>query len=319
MTRAAFLLLALLLVTALSLHSGAYPVSLLGPPDPLGAIVLTEFRLPRLLLALGCGAGLALSGALLQGLTRNPLADPGLLGVSQGAALAVVALFVLTPAAPYALRLPVAFGGALLTAGAVQALGTGGALRLILSGIGLSALLAALISALLTHGGLREAETALAWLAGSLNTATLTDAALMALVLVALSPLCATLAPALGVLRMGAEVAQSLGLPLRRSHRLILLAAVLSAAAPAALVGPVGFIGLVGPHLAARLGRTRPSPGLHLILSAMAGALLLAIADLAGRSLGAAQIPAGLVTAILGAPVFLWLLIRRPASDEAPA
>ena len=305
--------LLLVAVAALSLLSGAYPVSMSGD-DPLGLIVLAEYRLPRLLLAMGCGAGLALSGALLQGLTRNPLADPGLLGVTQGAALAAVALIVLAPAAPYGLRLPVAFGGALAAAALVQALGRGAALRLILSGIGLSALLSALISALLTHGGLREAETALGWLAGSLHAATLPQAGLMALILLALAPLCALLAPALGVLRLGAEVARALGLPLLRARRLVLLVAVLAAAAPVALVGPLGFIGLIAPHLAARLSR---SPARHLWLSALTGAALLALADLAGRSLGPVQVPAGLITSILGAPVFLWLLIRRPIAGGA--
>lgn len=299
----------LLSVTILSMLSGPYPLS---SGEPMAQIVLVEYRLPRLLLAMGCGAGLAVSGALLQGLTRNPLADPGLLGVSQGAALAVVALIVLTPAAPFGLRLPVAFGGALASAALVQALGRGTPLRLILSGIGLSALLAALISALLTHGGLREAESALAWLAGSLHAATLSEAGLMALILLALAPLCAMLAPALGVLRLGEAVAVSLGLPLMRARRLILLAAVLAAAAPAALVGPLGFIGLIAPHLAARASR---APGRHLWLSALTGAALLALADLAGRSLGPVQVPAGLITSILGAPVFLWLLIRHPANE----
>ena len=297
-----FLLLA---VAGLSLWSGPYP---LASGDPMAQIVLLDYRLPRLLLAMGCGAGLALSGALLQGLTRNPLADPGLLGVSQGAALAVVALIVLAPAAPFGLRLPVAFGGALAAAALVQALGRGAGLRLMLSGIGLSALLAALISALLTHGELREAESALGWMAGSLHAATLPQARLMALILLALVPLCALLAPALGVLRLGEEVALSLGLPLVWMRRLILFAAVLAAAAPAALVGPLGFIGLIAPHLVARLSR---SPAQHLWLSALSGAALLALADLAGRSLGPVQVPAGLITSILGAPAFLWLLMRR--------
>ena len=300
-----FLPFLLLAVAGLSLWSGPYP---LASADPMAQIVLLDYRLPRLLLAMGCGAGLALSGALLQGLTRNPLADPGLLGVSQGAALAVVALIVLMPEAPFGLRLPVAFGGALAAAALVQALGRGAGLRLILSGIGLSALLAALISALLTHGGLREAESALGWMAGSLHAATLPQAGLMALILLALAPLCALLAPALGVLRLGEEVALSLGLPLLWMRRLILFAAVLAAAAPAALVGPLGFIGLIAPHLVARQSR---SPAQHLWLSALSGAALLALADLAGRSLGPVQVPAGLITSILGAPAFLWLLIRR--------
>lgn len=303
----------LLAVAALSLWSGPYPLTF-ATDDPLSLIVLVEYRLPRLLLAMGCGAGLALSGALLQGLTRNPLADPGLLGVSQGAALAVVALIVLIPAAPFGLRVPVAFGGAMACAALVQALGRGTSLRLILSGIGLSALLAALISALLTHGGLREAESALAWLAGSLHAATLSDAFVMALVLLGLLPLCALLAPALGVLRLGEETARALGLPWMRARRLILLAAVLAAAAPAALVGPLGFIGLIAPHLAKRF---RAKPGAHLWLSVLIGAALLALADLLGRILGAVQVPAGLVTSILGAPVFLWLLVRRPAAEGA--
>ena len=166
-------------LVAVSLMIGTYGLPLVSygrvgvgaeVPDMARTVVL-EFRLPRVLVALICGAMLALSGAVLQGLTRNGLADPSLLGVSQGAALAVVGLLVLAPTAPHGLRPPAAFAGALMAAGLMQWLASGprgaGPLRLILMGIGLSSFLSALTSTLLTHGKLEEAQSALGWLSAA--------------------------------------------------------------------------------------------------------------------------------------------------------
>lgn len=315
-----------LAVVALSLMLGTYGLSLSGlgatlagnPPDDTARTVVLELRLPRSLAALACGALLGLSGAILQGLTRNGLADPSLLGVSQGAALAVVGLIVLAPGAPQGLRAPLAVLGSLAAAGLVQALAAGprgaGPLRLVLTGLGLSAFLSALISTLLTHGGLREAQAALGWLAGSVNAAGWAEVRLLALAALLAAPATVVLARPLGALRFGPEVAQGLGLPLARARGGALVLAVAAAAVATAAAGPLAFVGLVAPHAATRLART--GPGAHLALSAAAGAVLVAAADLAGRTLVApAQIPAGLVTALIGGPAFALLLLRGGASS----
>ena len=308
-------------VLAVSLMSGTYGLplgqvwaTLTGnPPSEMAATVVFNFRLPRALVALACGAMLALSGAVLQGLTRNGLADPSLLGVSQGAALAVVALIVLFPQAPTGLRTPLAFCGSLMAAGLVQALATGprsaGPLRLILIGVGLSAFLSALTSTLLTHGKLQEAQSALGWLSGSINSAGWDEVVSLTLVALLLVPATVALARPLGPLRFGPEVAQGLGLSLNLARGGTVLLAVAAAAASTAAVGPLGFVGLIAPHMAARLVRT--GPGLHLALSATTGALIVALADLAGRTAFApVQIPAGIVTAVIGVPIFAALLMR---------
>ena len=318
--------LALVLV-ALSLAIGSFGLSLVdvwatlrgAPPEEMATTVLFEFRLPRVLVALVCGAMLALSGAVLQALTRNGLADPSLLGVSQGAALAVVGLIVLAPEAPQALRTPMAFGGAVLATMVVQAAASGprgaGPLRLILSGVGVSAFLSALTAALLTHGDLEEAQQALGWLAGSINAASWSEVRALLLASLLIIPAAVALARPLSALRLGPDVATGLGLSVRGARFGAVALAVLAAASATAAVGPLGFVGLIAPHMAMRLART--GTGLHLVNSAMMGAVVVALADLLGRSLFAPiQIPAGLVTALIGVPVFALLLVRGGQSGK---
>ncbi len=321
------LLAAVAVVVAVSLATGSYGLTIpqvwstltSNPPEPMAATVVFEFRLPRVIVALLCGAMLALSGAVLQVLTRNGLADPSLLGVSQGAALAVVALIVLLPEAPQGLRSPMAFAGAVMATVIVQAVATGpqgaGPLRLILAGVGLSAFLSALIGAMLTHGNLQEAQSALGWLAGSVNAASWAEVRGLSMAALLILPAAIALARPLAALRFGPEVATGLGLPLQQVRGGAVTLAVLAAAAAVAAVGPLGFVGLIAPHMAARLART--GVGLHLANSALTGALVVALADLIGRTVVApVQIPAGLVTALIGVPVFAALLMRGGAARE---
>lgn len=312
------MLLALLTLTAASLFLGSYGLdisgvwqSLMGAGNTMDATVLFEFRLPRLVVALLTGGLMAVSGCVLQAVTRNDLADPSLLGVSHGAALATVALIVLMPTAPYALRTPAAFGGALLATALVQLVtAQGGPMRLVLSGIGMSSLLAALISAILTHGNLQEASSALGWLSGSVNTASWAEVRSLSIVVVALVPCVALLARPLSVLRFGEDVATGLGLPVSLARRCALGVAVIAAASATAAVGPLAFVGLIAPHMAARLAQT--GMGGRLLLSIMTGALTVGIADLVGRmAFAPIQIPAGLVTSIIGVPVFVAILYRQ--------
>lgn len=321
------LVLAALGLVAFSLMIGTYGLPLkdvwlvltAGAVPDMARTVVLEFRLPRVLVALICGAMLALSGAVLQGLTRNGLADPSLLGVSQGAALAVVGLIVLAPNAPHGLRPPAAFTGALFAAGLVQWLASGprgaGPLRLILMGIGLSSFLSALTSTLLTHGKLEDAQSALGWLSGSVNSAGWPEVRVLTLSALVIAPAAVALARPLAPLRFGPDVARGLGISLPLARGSAVLLAVAAAAVSTAAVGPLGFVGLIAPHMAARLARS--GPGLHLALSAVTGALVVGLADLAGRSLFAPlQIPAGLVTALIGVPVFAALLWRGPSKSQ---
>lgn len=306
---------------ALSLLTGSYGLSaadvlaaLRGTlPEAMAGTVVWEFRLPRLLVAALAGALLAVSGALLQGVTRNPLADPSLVGVSQGASLAVVALVMLAPGAGEGLRPLAAFGGALAVAALIQGMaGNRAGLRFVLTGIGVAAFVSAVTSALLTYGRIEEAMAALGWLAGSVHAAGWGEVRSLALAAALLLPALVWAARPLGALRMGPEVATGLGLAVGPARLGLLALSVASAAVAVAAVGPLGFVGLVAPHMARGLARS--GPGLHLALSAAAGALLVAGADLLGRAAFApVQIPAGLVTALLGAPLLVALLLRAQA------
>lgn len=307
-----------------SLMIGSYPLTvgevlntLAGAaPSDIAATVVWEFRFPRTLAGLLAGALLALSGATLQNVTRNPLADPGLVGVSQGAGLAVVVTIVVFPDTPYSLRPVLAFGGALAVAALIQWIAmrrTGGAtMRFILTGIGVAAFLSAVTSAFLTYGDINQAMSALGWLAGSVHAAGWSDVGLLAAALGVMAPLLVAASRPMAAMRMGHEMAAGLGVRVRFTRIGLITLSVALAAAAVAMVGPLGFVGLVAPHLAHRLARS--GVGLHLMLSAASGALLVGAADLAGRTLFAPlQIPAGLVTAVIGVPVFVFLILRTQA------
>lgn len=304
-----------------SLMTGSYPLDVGGvlatlagaAPSDTAATVVWQFRFPRTLAAILAGALLALSGATLQNVTRNPLADPSLVGVSQGAGLAVVAAIVAFPELPQALRPLLAFAGALAVAALIQWIAmrrTGGAtMRFILTGIGVAAFISAATAALLTYGQIDRALSALGWLAGSVHAAGWGDVAVLSLTLAALAPALFAASRPMAAMRLGPEMAAGLGVRVRTTRIALITLSVALAAAAVAMVGPLGFVGLVAPHLAHRLARS--GVGLHLALSAAAGALLVGAADLAGRAIFApVQLPAGLVTAIIGVPVFVLLILR---------
>ena len=307
-----------------SLMAGSYPLDagdVLATladraPSEMAQTVVWQFRFPRTLAALAAGALLALSGATLQNVTRNPLADPSLVGVSQGAGLAVVAAMVAWPELPQAMRPVLAFCGALAVAALIQGIAirrSGGAtMRFILTGIGVAAFISALTSTLLTYGQIDRALSALGWLAGSVHTAGWSEVAVLGSAFLCLVPALVAASRPMAAMRMGPEMAVGLGLRVDRTRMALVTLSVALAAAAVAMVGPIGFVGLVAPHLAHRLARS--GVGLHLALSAAAGALLVGAADLAGRlAFAPVQIPAGLVTALIGVPLFVWLLLRTQA------
>ena len=277
------------------------------------AFVVREFRLPRVLLAILVGAALALSGALMQSLTRNPLADPGIIGINGGAALAAVAIIVLVRDAPGWVLPAAAFGGAIATATFIYVFAWRGGiapLRLILVGIGVAALLGSFTALLTSFGEVTDVQRAFVWLSGSLYGRGWAEVRLLATWLLVLAPLAWLMAQSLDTLTLGDDSAAALGLRLELCRGLMIVVSAALAAAAVSAAGTLGFVGLVAPHLARRL--VGPMHRGLLPAAALLGGLLVLLADLAGRTIVApAQLPAGLLTAILGAPYFMWLLWTR--------
>ncbi|WP_245896091.1 FecCD family ABC transporter permease [Deinococcus irradiatisoli] len=310
--------LALLLALLVSLALGASEIELgrvgevlLFPDDSTESLVVHTLRLPRTLIAGLAGAGLAVSGALLQGVTRNPLADPGILGVEAGGALAVLVLVVFFPAAPAGVFVPAAFlGGGLAAAAAYGAARRVGLtpLRLALAGVAVASLLGAATRAVQILFESR-AQGALFALSGSLAGRTWAQLWQVAPWL-GLGLLGAwLLAPRVNVLALGEDVAGSLGAAAGRDRAATTALAVLLAAGSVSVVGPIGFVGLVGPHAARTL--IGSDHRLSLPLAALLGAALLVLADVGARLINRpAETPVGLLVAAAGAPFFV-LLARR--------
>jgi len=316
------LCLLLLVMLLVATFSGSYSLSLQDTlysltaqfqslSDPQAQLIVWEFRLPRSLVALLSGALFAISGALLQNMTRNPLADPSLVGISQGAALAVVVLTIVFPNHIDNFREIAAFSGAVGITLIIQLLrGKGHPLKFILLGIGVAAFISAIISTLLTYGNFQSAMSALSWLAGSTHSTSWNDVTILAIALLLLITLALHQARSMSVISLGDEVAVGLGIRIERMMLMQLLISVGAAAIATAVVGPLGFIGLLAPHLGRQLVRCGPTN--QLLISALVGAILVLVADLLGRTLFApTQLAAGLVTSLIGAPLFAYLLIRK--------
>ncbi|MEL0628349.1 iron ABC transporter permease [Psychromonas aquatilis] len=316
------LLLLLISILLLSLINGTYQLSLQDAllslfsqkqliSDPQASLIIWDFRLPRSLVAILSGALFAISGAILQNMTRNPLSDPSLVGISQGAALAVVVLTILFPEYIDDWREISAFLGAILIASLIQLLrGKGRPLKFILLGIGVAAFISAIISTLLTYGNLQSAMTALSWLAGSVHNSNWHDVSILGVACLILTFAGIYQARVMSVISLGDEVTIGLGINLRKTMVIQLSISVAAAAIATSVVGPLGFIGLLAPHLARKL--THSGPANHLLLTALTGAILVLIADLIGRTLFApTQLAAGLVTSLVGAPLFAYLLIKK--------
>jgi iron complex transport system permease protein len=277
------------------------------------ALVVRTFRLPRIVLAALVGAALALSGAVLQGITRNPLAEPGVLGINQGAGLAAVALLTLAPAASGALLPWVALSGGLLAALLIYLLAWNrgaAAVRLLLVGIGLGAVASALTTFLIVFGDVTDVQRALVWLTGSVYGRTWEHVRMLGLWMAVLVPPVLLGARALNILSLGDAPARALGQRVEFARGSLIVVAVALATGAVAVAGTVAFAGLVAPHAARRL--VGPAFEALLPVSALFGALLLLVADLIGRTVIApSQLPVGLVTAVIGAPYLLYLLRRQ--------
>lgn len=289
--------------------------------------VIIDLRLPRAFVAALVGVQFAVSGWLLQLLTRNPLAEAGILGISSGASLVAVLAFILgdwlftdgspytnTPLALESLPLFAMAGGLLAAAGVYRLALRQGALspiRLTLTGAVIAGMLHALTTGSLAFWGHAHTELVAQWLAGSLyGTKWQHLFVLLPWTLLGLASVAVLLKP-LHVMQLDDEHARTLGLNLNAWRGFALLVAAVLAASAVGIVGPVGFIGLLVPHIVRRL--TGPSLTPQLIACIILGAILTVSADLAGRTLFAPyEVPVGIISAVLGVPFFLFLLSRQP-------
>jgi iron complex transport system permease protein len=314
-------LAALLLVGLLSVWVGTRGIpftstwSVLWEPDGSQAsVIIHEYRIPRTLLALLVGMGLGLSGALMQSLTRNPLADPGLLGVSLGASTGVVVAIAFFGVATALGYVWFAFLGAAAASVLVYVLGASGRTlatpdRLVVAGAAVTAVLLAFNSAVLLLDP-RAFDQFRFWTVGSLAGRDM-DMVLIALPFVAVGLLLALgLAPSLNALAMGDQMGRALGVNVGRTRVLGAVAVMLLCGAATAAAGPIGFVGLVVPHIARFV--VGPDQRWMLAYSMLLAPVLLIGADVLGRVLGSpGEIQVGIVTAFLGAPLFIALCRRR--------
>lgn len=320
----------LALAFLMSLAVGAMPIpasevlrALFGlEADAQTRAIVVGLRLPRAVLAVIVGAGLGVSGAALQGLFRNPLADPGLIGISGGAALGAVSIIVfghmlvaLLPAAADPRLLPVAaFLGGLAATFATERLahhrGMASTGLLLLAGIAINALAGALMGVLIYRSDDAQLREITFWTMGSLAKGGWSGVTLAApFVLLAVFVLLRA-AAALNAMLLGEREALHLGVPVERLKRVVMVAAALAVGASVAVTGIIAFVGVVVPHLM----RMAAGPDHKIVLpgSALLGAALLLVADCGARVIVApAELPIGLVTSLIGSPFFLWLLLHR--------
>ncbi|MEO0707270.1 MAG: iron ABC transporter permease [Cyanobacteria bacterium J06649_5] len=318
-------LLSLIVVTLVfmvwSVGQGEYPVppldvirTIFGPPTSNAdyGFIVNTLRLPRTLVAWGVGAALALAGALTQGITRNPLAAPDIIGINAGAALAAVSLIVVFPSVSLSFLPVAAFGGALSVALLVYAIAwqSGSSpVRLILVGIGFSLIAGAITELMITFGNIYDVSQALVWLAGSVYGRSWAQLVSFGPWLVVFGLCSLLLSRELNALQLGDDLARSLGSRLEWQRGWLLLCSVALSGAAVATAGSIGFVGLMSPHIARQL--VGPSNEGLLPVAALTGGMVVVVADLIGRLLFAPiELPCGIITAVIGAPYFLYLLIR---------
>ncbi|OXY96048.1 FecCD family ABC transporter permease [Streptomyces diastatochromogenes] len=312
------LLLVALAAGVVLIGTGDFPISagdvvktLLGNGNAGQEFIVNELRLPRVLVGLLVGASLGLGGALFQAVTRNPLGSPDVLGLGQGATAGALVMIVLFSGNAAQVTVGALVGG-LVTGLAIYLLawkrGVHG-YRLVLVGIGVSAIVTAINGYLLTVSDIVDAARAVVWMTGSLNGRDWDQVWPLLGLCAVLLPLVLANARGLRMMEMGDDVSNALGVRVERVRALLMVAAVLLTATATAAAGPVSFVALTAPQLARRLTR---SPGPNLLPSLCMGAALLVTADWASqRAFGADQLPVGVVTGVLGGVYLLWLLVTE--------
>jgi iron complex transport system permease protein len=293
--------------------------TLLGMGTARDQLVLVDFRLPRMILSLLIGAGLAVSGAILQGVTKNDLADPGILGINSGAGFMVI-LFIfffqgsMNSVSTFGIFLMPLFAlvGAVIAAFLIYVLAWKKGIdpvRLILVGIGVNSGFGAAIIIFQLKMNPQDFMQAAVWLSGDIWGANWKFVAILAPLILLLLPFVLYKGHTLNMLNLGDQVATGLGIRVEKERRILLLAAVALAGFSVAAGGGIAFLGLVAPHIAKRLNG--PKHQLFLPITAVLGSFLLLLADTIGKNLLApTQIPVGIVVAIFSAPYFIFLLMK---------
>lgn len=315
----------LVLVAAVNIGRGDFPISIVdvlrvlaGGGDGSQQFIVLELRLPRTLTGILVGIALGIAGAILQTITRNPLASPDFLGFMSGAGAAAVAVIVLSGsygAVATTLSLigvpMAALAGGLLTAAVVYALAWRGGIegyRLILVGVGANAVALAITAWLLVVAQIHAASQAVTWLTGSLNGRDWDHVVPVGLALAVLVPVTLLLTFGLGALQFGDDTARGLGVRVNRARTVLIVMAVGLASVATASAGPIAFVALMVPQICLRLAGTARPP---LLTSAVYGALLVVASDLIARTVLGTELPVGIVTAVIGASYLLFLLTRR--------
>jgi iron complex transport system permease protein len=313
------LLAALVALAAVSVAAGRVwtPLGSVGGAGDPRWLIITQLRVPRTILALAVGAALGLAGATLQGYTRNPLADPGVLGVSAMGALGAVLtiFFSLAMASPWMLPLCAMAGAGLgVVLLVLVAAPAGEAVSFLLAGVILNTIASAGVALALSLAPDPWASSEITnWLMGSLEDRSLPDVRLALPFMIAGAAVLLTTGPALDALTLGETGARALGVSLRRTQMVIAVGVGLACGAAVAVTGVIGFVGLITPHLMRRFVGSQPSR--LLVPSALAGAALLLAADILVRlTPGANEVHVGVAMAMLGAPFFLALLISMRRS-----
>ncbi|MES5822593.1 iron chelate uptake ABC transporter family permease subunit [Streptomyces sp. RG80] len=312
------LLAAALAASVVLIGTGDFPISagdvlktLLGNGNAGQEFIVNELRLPRVLVGLLVGASLGLGGALFQAVSRNPLGSPDILGLGQGATAGALVMIVLFSGSAAEVTVGALVGG--LVAGLSIYLlawkqGVHG-YRLVLVGIGVSAILTAVNGYLLTVSDIVDAARAMVWMTGSLSGRDWEQVWPLLWLCAVLVPLVLANARGLRLMEMGDDVSNALGVRVERVRGLLMVAAVLLTATATAAAGPVSFVALTAPQLARRLTR---APGPNLLPSLCMGAALLVGADwISQKVFGADQMPVGVVTGVLGGVYLLWLLVTE--------
>lgn len=312
------LVAAALVASVVLIGTGDFPISsgdvlktLFGEGDAGQEFIVNELRLPRVLVGLLVGASLGLGGALFQAVSRNPLGSPDVLGLGQGATAGALVMIVLFSGSAAQVTVGALVGG-LVTGSLIYLLawkrGVHG-YRLVLVGIGVSAVATAVNGYLLTKADFVDAARAVVWMTGTLDGRDWKQVWPLLVLACVLVPVALANARGLRMMEMGDDVSHALGVRVERVRLLLMVVAVLLTAAATAAAGPVGFVALTAPQLARRLTR---SPGPNLMASLCMGAALLVTADWgAQRLFGDGQLPVGVVTGVLGGVYLLWLLVTE--------
>lgn len=312
------LLVATLAASIALIGTGDFPIpaadvlkTLVGEGNAGQEFIVNELRLPRVLVGLLVGASLGLGGALFQSISRNPLGSPDVLGLGQGATAGALTVIVLFSGTAGQVAVGALVGG-LVTGFAIYVLawkrGVHG-YRLVLVGIGVSAIVTAVNGYLLTKSDIVDAARAVVWMTGSLDGRDWAQVWPLLGLCAVLLPLVLLNARGLRMMEMGDDVSNALGVRVERVRLLLMVVAVLLTASATAAAGPVSFVALTAPQLARRLTR---APGPNLLASLCMGAALLVTADwLSQRAFGSEQLPVGVVTGVLGGVYLLWLLVTE--------